>query len=161
NAVRSLGAQQVIDYTREDFTKRGERYDALIDIAGSRFLSACRRVLQPGAIFVLVGAAAIQHTSEMKALGHFIGTRLRSMRGTQKAAFFIAKLIQKDMEAMAELMASGKVTTAIDRRYKLDQLAKAFAYFSEGHSTGKIVLELELPGPATAIAAAAQERITL
>src|SRR4030081_3711468 len=96
DAVRSLGAQRVIDYTREDFTKSGERYDALIDIAGSRSLSECRRALQPSAIFVLVGAAAVQHTSEMKAFGHFIGTRLRSMRGTQKSVFFIAKLTQKD-----------------------------------------------------------------
>jgi NADPH:quinone reductase-like Zn-dependent oxidoreductase len=69
-AVRSLGAEHFIDYTREDFTKGGERYDALIDIAGNRSLPECRRVLQPGATFVLVGAAAVQHTSEMKAFGH-------------------------------------------------------------------------------------------
>src|SRR5205807_3108485 len=135
---------RVIDYTREDFTKSGggERYDALIDIAGSRSLSECRRVLQPSAIFVLVGAAAVQHTSEMKAFGHFIGTRLRSMRGTQKSVFFIAKLTQKDMEAIAGLMASGKVTPVIDRRYTLDQLDEAFAYFNDGHARAKIALEL-------------------
>src|SRR5438046_3281666 len=72
DAVRSLGAQRVIDYTREDFTKSGERYDALIDIAGSRSLSECRRVLQPGAIFVLVGAARVQHTSEVTAVGQHV-----------------------------------------------------------------------------------------
>src|SRR5437764_6849752 len=99
-AVRSLGPQRVIDYTRQDFTKSGERYDALIDIAGSRSLSDCRRVLQPGAILVLVGAAAVQHTSEMKAFGHIIGTRLRAMTGHQQAAFFIAQLTQQDREVL-------------------------------------------------------------
>jgi NADPH:quinone reductase-like Zn-dependent oxidoreductase len=160
DAVRSLGAQRVIDYTREDFTKSGGRYDALIDIAGSRSLSACRRVLQPGAIFVLVGAAAVQHTSEMKAFGHFIGTRLRSMRGTQKSAFFIAKLTQKDMEAIAELMAASKVTTLIDRRYTLDQLTEAFAYFNEGHARGKIALELIRAEPADPPPGAPHDHVT-
>jgi NADPH:quinone reductase-like Zn-dependent oxidoreductase len=81
----------------------------------------------------------------MKAFGHFIGTRLRSMRGTQKSVFFIAKLTQKDMEAVAELMASGKVTPVIDRRYTLDQLDEAFGYFNDGHARGKIALELTVP----------------
>ncbi len=148
DAVRSLGAQRVIDYTRDDFTRSAERYDVLIDIAGSRSLSECRRVLQPGAVFVIVGAAAVQHTSEIKAFGHIIGTRLRSMRGSQKAVFFIAKLTQKDMEAIAGLMAASKATPIIDRRYALDQLAEAFAYFNEGHARGKIALELNRAEPA-------------
>jgi len=148
DAVRSLGAQRVIDYTRDDFTRSAERYDVLIDIAGSRSLSECRRVLQPGAVFVIVGAAAVQHTSEIKAFGHIIGTRLRSMRGSQKAVFFIAKLTQKDMEAIAGLMAASKATPIIDRRYALDQLAEAFAYFNKGHARGKIALELNRAEPA-------------
>jgi NADPH:quinone reductase-like Zn-dependent oxidoreductase len=160
DAVRSLGAQRVIDYTREDFTHSEERYDALIDIAGSRSLSECRRVLQPGAIFVLVGAAAVQHSSEMKAFGHFIGTRLRSMRGSQKAVFFIAKLTQRDMEAVADLMAASKVTPVVDRRYTLDQLAEAFAYFNEGHARGKIALEVIRVAPAAAPAGTPRDRVT-
>lgn len=150
DAVRALGAQRVIDYTRDDFTRSGERYDVLIDIAGSRSLSECRRVLQPHAVFVIVGAAAVQHTSAMRAFGHIIGTRLRSMRGSQKAVFFIAKLTQKDMEAIAALMAAGRVTPIIDRRYKLDQLAEAFAYFNAGHARGKIALELVRAEPVDA-----------
>ena len=141
--ARSLGAQRVIDYTREDFTKRGELYDVLIDIAGSRSLAECRPVLKPDATFVLVGAAAVQHTSEMKAFGHIIGTRLRSVRGSQKVVFFIARLTRQDMEAIAGLMAAGKVTPVIDRRYRLDQLADAFAYFNEGHAMGKIALDVK------------------
>ena len=148
-AARALGAQRVIDYTREDFTQDGERYEVLIDIAGNRSLSECRRVLKPGAVFVMVGAAAVQHASVVKAFSHFIGSRLRSMRGSQKAVFFIAKLTQEDMEAVAKLMAAGKVTPVIDRRYALDQLADAFAYFNEGHSRGKIALEVSSAGPRT------------
>lgn len=140
--VRSLGAQRVIDYTREDFTKSGELYDLLIDIAGSRSLAECRPVLKPDATFVLVGAAAVQHTSEMKAFRHIIGTRLRSVRGNQKVVFFIARLTQPDMEVIAGLMAAEKVRPVIDRRYRLDQLADAFAYFNEGHAKGKIALEV-------------------
>lgn len=159
-AVRSLGAQRVIDYTRDDFTRSAERYDVLIDIAGSRSLSECRRVLQPGAVFVILGAAAVQHTSEMKAFGHIIGTRMRSMRGSLKAVFFIAKLTQKDMEAIAELMAARRVTPVIDRRYTLDQLDEAFAYFNEGHARGKIALELIRPEPGDTLAGTPQERVT-
>jgi len=147
DTARSLGAHRVIDYTREDFTKSGELYDALIDIAGSRSLSECRPVLKPGATFVLVGAAAIQHASEMKAFGHIIGTRLRSGRGSHKVVFFIARLTQQDMEVIAALMASEKVTPVIDRRYALDHLAEAFAYFNEGHARGKIALDVTSSAP--------------
>lgn len=159
-AVRALGARRVIDYTRDDFTRSPEGYDVLIDIAGSRSLSECRRVLQPGAVFVIVGAAAVQHTSEMKAFGHIIGTRLRAMRGGQKAAFFIAKLTRRDMEAIAELMAASKVRPILDRRYTLDQLAQAFAYFNEGHARGKIAVELVRAEPADTSAGAPRERAT-
>jgi NADPH:quinone reductase-like Zn-dependent oxidoreductase len=159
DGVRSLGAQRVIDYTRDDFTRGAERYDVLIDIAGSRSLSECRRVLQAGAVFVILGAAAVQHTSEMKAFGHIIGTRLRSMRGSQKAVFFIAKLTQKDMAAIAELMAASKVTPIIDRRYTLEELAEAFAYFNEGHARGKIALELIRTEAADIPAGAPQGRV--
>jgi len=96
---------------------------------------------------VLVGAAAVQHTSEMKAFGHIIGTRLRSVRGSQKVVFFIARLTQQDMEVIAGLMAAGKVTPVIDRSYRLDQLADAFAYFNEGHARGKIALDVTRSAP--------------
>jgi NADPH:quinone reductase-like Zn-dependent oxidoreductase len=147
DTARSLGAHRVIDYTREDFTKSGEHYDVLIDIAGSRSLSECRPVLKSDARFVLVGAAAVQHTSEMKAFGHIIGTRLRAVRGSHRVVFFIARLTQEDMEVIAGLMAAGKVTPVIDRRYRLEELADAFAYFNEGHARGKIALEVTRSAP--------------
>ena len=150
DTARSLGAQRVIDYTKADFTKGAERYDVILDIAGSHNFSECRHVLQPAGIFVLIGAAAIQHVSPMKALRHFAATRLRSMRGTQKAAFFIAKLTQQDLDALAELMAAGKVTPVIDRRYRLDEVGEAFRYFDEGHARGKIAIDVTRSAPEVA-----------
>jgi len=147
DAARSIGAHRVIDYTRADFTKSAERYDVILDIAGSHDFAECRRVLLPTGIFVLVGAAAIQHVSPMKALGHFAGTRLRSMRGSQKAAFFITKLNQQDLDAMADLMASGKVTPVIERRYRLDEVGEALRYFREGHAQGKITIDVTRSAP--------------
>jgi D-arabinose 1-dehydrogenase-like Zn-dependent alcohol dehydrogenase len=104
-------------------------------------------VLLPTGIFVLVGVAAIQQVSPIKALSHFAGTRLRSMRGSQKAAFFITKLTQQDLDAMAELMASGKVTPVIERRYRLDEVGEAFRYFREGHARGKIAIDVTRSAP--------------
>src|SRR4029077_1920352 len=134
DTARSLGAQRVIDYTKADFTKDTERYDAILDIAGSHNFSECRRVLLPTGTFVVVGVAAIQHVSPMKALRHFAGTRLRSLRGAQKAAFFITKLTQQDLDVMADLMASGKVVPVIESRYRLDEVGEALRHFREGHA---------------------------
>jgi len=147
DTARSLGAHRVIDYTKADFTKGAERYDVILDIAGSHNFSECRRVLLPAGIFVLVGAAAIQHVSAIKALGHFAGVRLRSMRGSQKAAFFITKLTQQDLDAMADLMASGKVTPVTERRYRLDEVREALRYFREGHARGKIAIDVTRSAP--------------
>ena len=142
DTASSLGAQRVIDYTKADFTQGAQRYDVILDIAGSHSFSACRRVLEPTGIFVLVGVAAVQHVSPVKALRHFAGTRLRSMRGSQKAALFITKLSQRDLEVMAELMASGKVMPVIETQYRLDEVGEAFRYFSEGHARGKIAVDV-------------------
>jgi NADPH:quinone reductase-like Zn-dependent oxidoreductase len=147
DTARSLGAQRVIDYTKADFTKDAQRYDVILDIAGSHNFSECRRVLVSTGIFVLVGVAAIQHVSPMKALRHFAGRRLRSMRGSQRAAFFITKLTQQDLDAIADLMASGKVTPVIERRYRLDEVGEAFRYFREGHARGKIAVEVTRSAP--------------
>ena len=147
DTARSLGAHRVIDYTKADFTKDAERYDAILDIAGSHNFSECRRVLVSTGIFVLVGVAAIQHVSPMRALGHFAGTRLRSMRGSQKAAFFITKLTRQDLEEMAELMASGKVSPVIERRYRLDEVGEALRSFREGHARGKIAIDVTRSAP--------------
>jgi NADPH:quinone reductase-like Zn-dependent oxidoreductase len=147
DTARSLGAQRVIDYTTADFTQGAERYDVILDIAGSHSFSGCRRVLVPTGIFVLVGVAAVQHVSPMKALRHFAGTRLRSMRGSQKAAFFITRLTPQDLDAVAELMVAGKVAPVIERRYRLDKVGEALRYFREGHARGKIAIDVTRSAP--------------
>jgi NADPH:quinone reductase-like Zn-dependent oxidoreductase len=137
--VRSLGADHVVDYTREDFTRSGERYDLLLDIAGSRSWSQLRRVLTPEATVVIVGA---QKRRVLGPIGHIVRLRLASLRGSQKAVFFIAKTNRADMEILRELIEAGKIKPVVDRRYELSETADAFRYLGEGHARGKIIVTL-------------------
>jgi NADPH:quinone reductase-like Zn-dependent oxidoreductase len=137
--VRSLGADHVVDYTREDFTRSDERYDLLLDIAGSKSWSELRRVLTPQATVVIVGA---QKRRVFGPIGHIVRLRLASFRGSQKAVFFIAKTNRADMEILRELLEAGKVKPVVDRRYELSETADAFRYLGEGHARGKVVVTL-------------------
>lgn len=139
--ARSLGADHVIDYTKEDFTRSGLRYDVLLDIAASHSWSECRRVLEPKATYVLVGAAAVQHQSGWRVLARFANVRLGSIGASQRAAMYITKMNQADMEVLRDLLQAGKVSPVIDRCYRLDEIPKAFRYFDEGHARGKIVID--------------------
>jgi len=136
--VRSLGADHVIDYTQEDFTRSGRRYDLLLDIAGSKSWSACRRVLAPDATLVIVGAH--RRNRLLGPIGHIVRLRLASLRGSQKAVFFIAKTNRADMELLRGLLEAGQVKPVVDRRYELSETADAFRYLGEGHARGKVVV---------------------
>jgi NADPH:quinone reductase-like Zn-dependent oxidoreductase len=136
--VRSLGAEHVIDYTREDFTRSGRRYDLLFDNAGSRSWLACRRVLTPEATVVLVGGPMTSRL--LGPLGHLAGMRVGSMGSSRKAVFFMAKFNGPDMAVLRELVEAGKVKPVIDRRYELSEIADALRYMGEGHVQGKIVI---------------------
>ena len=138
--VRSLGADHVIDYTREDFTRSGRRYDLLLDVAGSKSWSKCRRVLNPQATLVMVGAP--KGNRLLGPLGHFVRVRLAAVRGSQKAVFFIAKLNRSDLGILRELLESGKVKPVVERRYDLGEIADALRYLGEGHAQGKLVITL-------------------
>ena len=138
--ARSLGADHVIDYTKEDFTRNDQRYDVLLDIAGSHSLAECRRVLERNATYVLIGAAAIQHQSSWKALARFGTVRLGAIRASQKVVMYITTMRQSDLDVLRDLAEGGKVTPVIDRYYKLSEIPEAFRYFDEGHSSGKIVI---------------------
>jgi len=138
--ARSLGADHVIDYTAEDFTRNGLRYDVLLDIAGSHSLSECRRVLERNATYVLVGASAMQHSSSWRALSRFATVRFESVGASQKVAMYITKMTQSDLEVLRDLLVAGKVTPVIDRCYDLSDVSEAFRYFEEGHAKGKIVV---------------------
>jgi NADPH:quinone reductase-like Zn-dependent oxidoreductase len=139
--ARSLGADEVVDYTTEDFTRRGERHDLLLDVAGSRSWSECKRVLEPNATVVVVGGPKANRL--FGPLGHVVGMRLGSMRGSRTTAFFIATFNKQDMETLGELVEAGKLTTAIDRSYPLSEIADALAYIGEGHARGKIVVTVD------------------
>jgi NADPH:quinone reductase-like Zn-dependent oxidoreductase len=136
--VRSLGADRVIDYTREDFTRGDERYDVLFDNAGSRSWRECKRVLKPQARVVLVGGQMGGRV--LGPLGHVIGTKLAGLLGSRKAVFFVAKFNQPDLETLRKLLEDGKVRPVVDRRYPLGEIADAFRYLGEGHAQGKVVI---------------------
>jgi NADPH:quinone reductase-like Zn-dependent oxidoreductase len=138
---RSLGADHVVDYTREDFTRSGDRYDLVLDIAGSRPWSQLKRVLAPDAIVVMVGAPTGDRL--LGPLSRIIRLKAASLFSSQKSVFFIAKFNRPDMEYLAELMASGKMRSAIDRRFEgLEQIPEALRYLGEGHARGKIVITI-------------------
>ncbi len=136
--VRSVGADCVIDYTQEDFTERGQRYDLILDCVGNRSLSAHGRVLNPKGVCVIAGAKGMW-TFLTRALTAPILSRFVS----QKFVLFIAKLNKEDLTIMRDLMECGKITPVIDKRYKLSEVPEAIRYLEEGHARGKVVITLE------------------
>ena len=136
--VRSIGADHVIDYTQEDFTRSDRRYDLMLDVAGSRSWSACRRVLNPQATLVIVGAP--KGNRLIGPLSHIVKVRLAALRSSQKVVFFIAKFNKADMAVLRELLEAGKVTPVMDGRYELSEIADALRYMGEGHCRGKVVI---------------------
>jgi NADPH:quinone reductase-like Zn-dependent oxidoreductase len=136
--VGSLGADHVIDYTREDFTRGDRRYDLLLDVAGSRPWVACRRVLEPQATLVMVGAP--KGSRLLGPLDHMAKVRLASLRASQKVVFFISKSRNQDLVVLQELLAAGTVIPVVERTYPLPEAADAFRYLGEGHARGKLVV---------------------
>jgi NADPH:quinone reductase-like Zn-dependent oxidoreductase len=137
-AARSLGADRVVDYTREDFTATSPGHDLLLDVAGSRPWPACRRVLTPRGRLVLVGAP--KGSRLLGPLGHIAGVRLASLRGGQKVVFFISKGSGEDLATLAELLEAGTVTPCVERTYPLAEAAGALRHLGEGHARGKLVV---------------------
>ena len=136
--ARALGADHVVDYTREDFTRSGRRHDVLFDVAGSRSWRACARVLEPDATVVLVGGPKTSRL--LGPIGHMAAMKLGALRGRRKATFFLAKFEQGDLATLGELLESGKVKSVVERRYELEEVADALRHLGEGHARGKLVL---------------------
>ncbi|TLZ74846.1 MAG: NAD(P)-dependent alcohol dehydrogenase [Methanobacteriota archaeon] len=135
--VRSLGADRVIDYTREDFTRDGQQYDLIFDVAGNHPFSECRRVLSPNGTLVMVGQSGRKKISILPLLTAPLVSRLRRK---QKLVSFIAKRNKEDLTLLKELMEAGKVTPVIDRSYSLREVPEALRYLGEGHARGKLVI---------------------
>ena len=138
--VRSIGADQVIDYTEEDFTQNGRRYDLIIDNVGNRSVSDLKRALSPQGICVIIG-----YSSPGLLLQHMLLGALTSMTGSKKIGLMgEAKPNKKDLGFIAELLEAGKVVPVIDRRYPLSETAEAIRYLEEGRAQGKIVITSDL-----------------
>lgn len=138
--VRSLGANRVIDYTREDFTTGTERYDLIFDCVGNRPLLALRRLLEPQGRYLAVGAAA--QGRWIGPLGRVLKTFVFSRVVSRRFQLFLTKARREDLVELAELMAVGKVRPVIDRRYALAEVPEALLYLEEGHARGKIVITI-------------------
>ena len=138
--VRSIGADHVIDYTKEDFTKSEQRYDLIIDNVGNRSLSECRGILTPKGRYVMVGGPSSGWIDPLpRALGALVMSRFVS----QDMVMFIAQLNQRDLTILGDLMQAGKVKPVIDRQYKLSEVPKAIGYLEEGHARGKVIVTVE------------------
>jgi NADPH:quinone reductase-like Zn-dependent oxidoreductase len=139
--TRELGADRVVDYTREDFTQLAERHDLMLDIAGSRSFGQFRRVLTPGARVVVVGAK-FPSNKGIGPLSHVIGTRVAAIGKGQTVKFFVAKINKDDLALFAELFEAGKLRSVIDRRYELSEAADALRNLGEGHARGKVIITM-------------------
>jgi NADPH:quinone reductase-like Zn-dependent oxidoreductase len=139
--VRSLGADHVIDYVRDDFTKTAQRYDVILDMAGNRSLSMLRCALTPEGTLVIIGG---------EEGGRWLGGTDRQIRALllspfvrQRLRTFVAKESAEDLLFLKELIESGKVTPVIDRTYALREAPDAIRHLKEGHARGKLVLSVE------------------
>jgi len=136
--AQSLGADDVVDYTREDFTRRGRRYDLLLDVTGTRSWADYRRALEPEATLVLVGAPKGRRL--LGPAGHMARVRLAAVRSSRKVVFCMANLNQGDLMWLREQLEAGTVRPIVDRRYDLSEIADAFRHLGEGHARGKVVV---------------------
>jgi NADPH:quinone reductase-like Zn-dependent oxidoreductase len=132
--VRSIGAEHVVDYTQEDFTRSGQRYDLIVDAVGNRSVSDHRRALTSEGMLVYVGAPP----------GNWVGamTPMLKSLALPRVTTFIAKITSDDLAFLAELAESGKLSPVIDRTYPLAETANAIRYLEQGHARGKVVITI-------------------
>jgi NADPH:quinone reductase-like Zn-dependent oxidoreductase len=135
--VRSLGADRVIDYTREDFTKSEARYDVILDMVASHSFLESRRVLNPGGIYVLVGGPSGRWIAP---LDRAIAAKVLSWFVSQRMAMMLANLNKDDLGVLRDFMQAGKVKPVVDRTYTLNQVPEALRYLEAGHARGKVVI---------------------
>ncbi len=138
--IRCLGADHVIDYTKEDFTRNNERFDLLFDIAGSRSWREYKRILTPNAMVVLVGGPKSNRI--IGPLAHIIRMRVAALRASQKMVFFVAKFNPEDFMALKEMFERGQIQTVVDRVYPLCEISEAMRYLGEGHARGKVIVTM-------------------
>lgn len=141
--VRSIGADHVVDYTKEDYTESGQHYDVILDNVGNRSLLDNRRVLNPEGKYILIGGGG---PDAGPWIGVFVGpikALVLSWFVSQDMGMFLSEMSQQDLAVLSDLMQAGKVTPVIDRRYKLNEIAEAIAYLEEGRARGKVIINVE------------------
>ncbi len=136
--ARSIGADHVIDYTKEDFTKNGQRYDLIFSVNGYHPLSAYQRALNPQGSYICAGGALSQIFQAV-----LLGPMMSRKNGKRMGFMGIAKTNQKDLALMGELLAAGKVVPVIEKCYPLNEVPAVMRYLAEGHATGKVVLVVD------------------
>jgi NADPH:quinone reductase-like Zn-dependent oxidoreductase len=141
--VRSLGADHVIDYTKEDFAKGAERYDVILDNVPNHSLSECRHILSPKGKYVMIGGGGPNDSRWVGPFGRVIHALILSPFFSQEMGMMMADPSQKDLTVLGDMMQSGKVKAIIDRTYKLSEVPAAIAYLEQGHARGKVVITLE------------------
>ncbi|MEV4757311.1 NAD(P)-dependent alcohol dehydrogenase [Micromonospora sp. NPDC049559] len=140
--IRRLGADEILDYRTADFTRAGQRYDLVLDVAGNRSLRACRRVLAPDATYAVVGGPAGRW---LQPVGHMVSTF--ALAPLVPARVALVDTVRCDtkrglLETLTELVEDGKLTPVVDRRYPFDELPAALAYQERGHPVGKVVVTI-------------------
>jgi NADPH:quinone reductase-like Zn-dependent oxidoreductase len=138
--ARALGADRVVDYSTEDFTRLDEQFDLMLDIAGSRPWRHVKRVLAPKATVVLIGGP--KKSRLLGPLGHVVRFRLAAIGSGRRLAFFIAQLNKADMETLRDMLEAGQIRSVLDRQYPLGELTAALNQMGEGHCQGKIVVTM-------------------
>src|SRR6266496_2635184 len=142
--VRSLGADHVIDYTKEDFAKGAERYDVILDNVPNHSLSECRAILNPNGKYVMIGGGGPNDNRWVGPFGRVIKTMVLSPFVSQKMGMMMADPSSKDLTLLADMMQTGKIKPVIDRTYKsLSEVPDAIRYLEEGHARGKVVITVE------------------
>jgi len=138
--VLSIGADHVVDYTKEDYTESGEQYDLIIDMVSNHSLSANRKALEPNGSLVIIGGGK----------GNWLGPMMGPIKAAMLSPFvdqefgmLLAQMDREDLATLGELMQAGTVTPVIDRRYRLSEVPAAIRYSEEGHARGKIIIDLQ------------------
>jgi NADPH:quinone reductase-like Zn-dependent oxidoreductase len=141
--VRALGAEKVIDYTKEDFTQGSERYDLIVDNVGTRSISECRRALTPNGRLVLVGGGGPDNGLLLGPMARVLHAEFLSRFVSQELGFMMAEVTPGDLDLLAGLIEKGTITPVIDRRYPLSEAAAAMEYLEAGHARGKVIITME------------------
>lgn len=141
--VRSLGADHVIDYTKEDFTRGDQKYDVILDNVANHSLNDCRHILKPNGTYVLIGGGGADEQGLLGGLAKALKAAVLAKFVSQKMGMMMADSSSKDLTVLADMTQSGKLKPVIDRTYKLEQVPDAIRYVEQGHARGKVVITVE------------------